>query len=150
MSGKILRLPIILLLAFEFLLGCTTSGESPEIDLTFDGEKCTARGPDFIDVGDLIVDLDKQADGVVVVYLYRLDQGKTWSDLVDHYGPAGTFALPPEWVKGMSGRDVGGDKYDRQYDLDPGIYGIVCMFMGPETNGTSAATSVEVRQASGY
>ena len=148
MNGKILEAPIMLLLVSGFVLGCTSSRESRKIDLTFDGEKCTARGPEFIEVGDLVVDLDKQADGVVVVYLYRLDQGKTWSDLVAHYGPAGAFALPPEWVKGMSGRDVGGDKYDRQYNLDPGMYGIVCLFMGRDTNGTWPATSIEVKQAS--
>lgn len=148
MSGKILRAPIIPLMACGFLLGCTAGGESREIDLTFDGENCTARGPNIIEAGDLVVDLDKQTEGVVVVYLYRLNQGKSWPDLVSHYGPGGTFALPPDWVKGMSGRDVGGDKYDRRYSLDPGTYGIVCMFMGPDSNGTWAATSIEVRQAS--
>jgi len=148
MGGKILGTPIALLLACGFLLGCTPSDELREIDLTFDGEDCTASGPNMIEAGNLVVDLDKQTDGVVVVFLYRLDQGKSWSDLLDHYGPAGTFALPPDWVKGMSGRDVGGDKYDRQYNLDPGMYGIVCLFMGRDTNGTWPATSIEVKQAS--
>ena len=148
MGSKIIGTLIALLLACGLLLGCTPSDENRKIDLTFDGEDCAASGPNMIEAGNLVVDLDKQIDGVVVVFLYRLDQGKSWSDLLDHYGPVGTFALPPDWVKGMSGRDVGGDKYDRQYNLDPGTYGIVCFFMGPDTNGTWPATSIEVKQAS--
>ena len=147
MSGRILRAPVFLILVSHMVDGCASNAVNRKIDLTFDGETCTARGPNAIEAGELVVDLDIQTDGVVVVYLYRLIQGKTWPDLVSHYGQAGTFSLPPEWVKGMSGRDVGGDKYDRRYSLDPGTYGIVCMFMGPESNGTWAATSIEVRPA---
>jgi hypothetical protein len=49
----------------------------------------------------------------------------------------------------MSGHDVGGGKYERQYSLEPGTYGTACLFMGPDTNGTWAAAAIEVRQASG-
>lgn len=140
-----LRVSVSILLGWGLLLGCTVSSESREIDITFDGENCEARGPDLLSAGDLIIDLDKQTEGVVIIDVYRLDKGKTWSDMVSHFGPPNSFALRPEWVSGVSGRDVHGDKYDRKYTLEPGTYGIVCMYMGSDTIGTWPAASIEVR-----
>lgn len=140
-----LRALLFLILGCSLLLGCTASSESREIEITFDGENCEARGPDLLSAGDLIVDLDKQTEGVVIIDVYRLDEGKTWSDMVSHFGLSSTFALPPEWVSGVSGRDVQGDKYDRKYTLEPGTYGIICLYMGSDTNGTWPAAPIEVR-----
>ena len=140
-----LKAPLVTMLVCGLLLACTVSSENPEIDIAFDGEHCQASGPEVINAGSLIVDLDNQTEGVVIIYVYRLDESKTWSDMVSHYGVPGSFVLRPEWVRGMSGRDVRGDKYDREYALEPGIYGIVCLYRGSDTNGTWAATSIEVR-----
>ena len=137
--------PLVAMLGCALLLACTVSSEIPEIDITFDGELCQASGPEVISAGRLIVDLENQSEGVVIIYVYRLDESKTWSDMVSHYGAPGSFVLRPEWVKGMSGRDVRGDQYDREYTLEPGTYGVVCLYMGSESNGTWAATSIEVR-----
>ncbi len=136
--------PIVAMLGCALLLACTVSSENPEIDITFDGEHCQASGAEVISVGSLIVNLENQTKGVVIIDVYRLDEGKTWLDMVSHYGAPGSFVLRPEWVKGMSGRDVRGDQYDREYTLEPGIYGIVCLYRGSESNGTWAATSIEV------
>ncbi|MFQ5943245.1 MAG: hypothetical protein ACE5JF_06805 [Anaerolineales bacterium] len=92
----------------------------------------------------MVVDLENQAEGYVIVDLYRLEQGKTWPDLLSHFSPPGAFTHKPEWVIGMSGRDVRGDKYDRQYVLEPGIYGVVCVYMDLDTNGTWPAASIDV------
>jgi hypothetical protein len=148
MRGVILRAPYAVLVVCGLLIGCTPQGENHEINVTFDGDSCRARGPEIFDAGKLMVDLEKQAEGVVVVDLYRIDEGKTWPDLVSHYGPAGTFSLPPDWVTGVSGRDVRGDLYDRLYSLEPGNYGIVCIYMGSDTNGTWPAALIEVRSGS--
>ncbi len=140
-----LKVPLLAILGCGLLLACTVSSENPEIDITCDGELCQASGPEVISAGRLIVDLENQSEGVVIIDVYRLDESKTWSDMVSHYGAPGSFVLRPEWVRGMSGRDVRGDKYDREYALEPGIYGIVCLYRGSESNGTWAATSIEVR-----
>ena len=138
------KVPLVAMLGCGLLLACTVSSENPEIDITFDGEHCQASGAEVISGGRLIVDLENQSEGVVIIDVYRLDESKTWSDMVSHYGAPGSFVLRPEWVKGMSGRDVRGDQYDREYTLEPGIYGIVCLYRGSESNGTWAATSIEV------
>ena len=142
-----LKIPFVPILGCGLLLACTVSSENPEIDITFDGEHCETSGPAVISAGSLIVDLETQTKGVVIIDVYRLDEGKTWSDMVSHYGAPGSFAIRPEWAKGMSGRDIRGDKYDREYTLEPGTYGVVCLYMGSESNGTWAATSIEVRSS---
>jgi hypothetical protein len=139
-----LRNSVPILLSWAFLLGCATSGESRTIDITFDGENCLARGPEVLEAGELTVDLEKKTKGVVIIDVYRLDEGKTWSDMVSHFGPSGTFALRPEWVSAISGRDVHGDLYDRKYILEPGNYGIVCVYMGSDTNSTWPAAPIEI------
>ena len=140
-----LKVALVVTLGCGLVLACTVTGESREIDITFDGKNCETSGPDVINAGNLVIDLENQTEGVVIVDVYRLDEGKTWSDMMSHFGEPGTFVLRPELVMGMSGRDVHGDQYDREYTLEPGIYGVVCVHMGSETNGTWAATSIEVR-----
>jgi hypothetical protein len=139
-----LRATVPFVLGWGLLLGCTAGSEDRTIDVVFDGETCQARGPEILEAGELTVNLEKRSEGVIIIDVYRLDEGKTWSDTVSHFGPSGSFALPPKWAYAVSGRDVRGDLYDRRYELEPGNYGIVCLYMGIDANSTWPAASIEI------
>lgn len=145
MCGKSLMKLLLLVLISTLLFACSENNRT--VVVTFDGESCSARGPRVMSAGPLLVDLDKRAEGVVVVDLYLMDRGKTWPELVSYYESGGSFSLPPSWVKGISGRDVGGDLHDREYNLKAGDYGIVCLYMGLNDNATWPASGIEVRGA---
>jgi len=133
-----------LLLAGLMLGGCGLRNQSREINLVFDGKRCKASGPQVVEPGNMIIDLENRTDGLVLVDVYRLNAGKTWQDMLGHFGVPGDFELRPEWAHGVSASMVRGNPNAREYLLMPGTYGVVCLFMGGGTNGIWPATQVAV------
>jgi len=93
--------------------------------LTFDGETCHYEGPKVVTEGDLAVTLINNTDLDATWWIHRLDEGKTWQDMLDYIGLPGSDVHPPPWASGgIITAPVSDNPNARVYTLKRGLYAI--------------------------
>jgi hypothetical protein len=103
------------------------------IEIRFDEKSCTHIGPEIVQPGPITFIFHNQSSKWAGFGSGKIDEGKTWADVLDHYGPPGSEVIgPPPWsttlVTAMT-KPVG--SIMRQATFDTGIYFSVCYLRGP-------------------
>lgn len=97
-----------------------------ELTVTFEPESCIYEGPPAIAAGEFTLTFDNATDSNVGIRLYRLEEGKTWADFLDHYSEGKTTTSFPPWASVVSHRPVISDPRQMIFDLEPGLYAMDC------------------------
>ena len=119
--------------------------EVEELTVTFERDKCTYDGPKVIRQGEVTIIFNNLTDADAGVAVRKIENGKTWQDLVDHFSEKNIGVAPPKWTTVVSHRPVIGDYRAQIFDLEPGLYAISC---GETLQGSWAiwlASPLEVR-----
>ena len=131
----------IIILTMLILVGCTPGEADKDIVITFDGEGCTYDGPSVASEGNRIITLKNNSEREVLLDMTRIDEGKTWQDVLDHFGEVESW---PPW---LSYGIVTGYSPDNpevwEYTLTEGMYSIICWSSSP--SGVWPAAPLEVR-----
>jgi hypothetical protein len=133
---------------FILIAGCTSSTKSQEIVLTFDGETCKYDGPSVVTEGEVTIILNNETEYELDLWAARLDEGRTWQEMLDYIGPPGSSVELPSWSDGtMIAADVPGNPNATVYQLREGLYGISCCTCGEikGPRGVWPGASLEVR-----
>ncbi len=130
---SISNLVIILLLIATMLMSSCSAAEGnvepvdvDELTVYFEPENCRYDGPEAITPGEITLTFDNTTDANVLLRVYRLEEGKTWDDFVDHYREGKTGVTFPSWASIVS---HGSDLSDLRlmiFDLEPGSYAMAC------------------------
>ena len=125
-----LDLQMIVLFLFGSLLlaACDQIGQEIAVSaVTFDGEGCSYDGPEVIGEGQSFIDLnDLTSDPLVHLHVVRLDEGKTWQDLLDYMGESLPFPGAPPWTREIFSRGAPDDSKAAEYVFEPGLHAILC------------------------
>ena len=143
---------VILILVFGWatvlLTGCESLGKPPEITLTFDGKSCVYDGPASIKEGEVTVTLENKSEYELSLWAFKIEDGKTWQEVLDYIGPPGSPVEPPDWSDSMLARDVPDKPNATLYTLKVGLYAICCCtceeILGPR--GVWPGASLEVKK----
>jgi hypothetical protein len=130
------------------LTSCSSSNNTPNIVLTFDGNTCQYDGPIVVTEGDVNIILKNKTNYQLSLWATRLDEGKTWQDVVDYIGTPGTSHELPAWSNGtMIARSVPNNPQATTYTLNEGLYAICCCtcyeYPGPKGVWPGAALEVQ-------
>ena len=107
----------------------TAASTSEVRQLTFTGSDCLYEGPEEVTAGVVAVELVNDSDGLVNVFVGRLDEGKTVQDLMDVFGPEPrTGALEP-FVSDTGGQSPAkaGETIRWESSLEAGVYVTSCV-----------------------
>jgi len=115
----------IFILTMLILVGCTPAETDKDIVITFDGEECTYAGPSFAHEGKQIITLKNNSEMEVHLDVTRLDEGKTWQDVLDHFSEPGS-ELRPAWLSSGVTDSLPDNPEAREYTLTEGLHSIVC------------------------
>jgi len=80
-----------LILFSNLLIGCSAKRKDRVIDLIFDGITCQSSGPEIVDSGKTIIKFNNLSDGYFLLDVLRLNEGKSWQDILDYFGDSGAF-----------------------------------------------------------
>lgn len=80
--------------------------------------------------------MNNLSDSPVFVDLARLDDDKTWQDMLDYIGEPGSYKQRPGWITKENRRPVISHPRAAIFSPDPGYYVIVCY----QTTATGLAT----------
>lgn len=146
--GRTAARMLVLGAVFTLLTGCASSAESREIVLTFDGKTCQVDGPKVVTEGDMTVILNNQSEYDLSLWAGRLDEGRTWQEMLDYIGPPGSHKELPAWASGsMMAAKVPDNPNATAYTLREGLYAINCCTCGETTGprGVWPGAALEVR-----
>jgi hypothetical protein len=148
----IFNLVIILLLIAPLLISsCSARNESvdpvdvDEITVYFEPENCRYDGPTLITQGEVTIIFDNLTDADVGFRVYKLEDGKTWQDFVDHYREGKTGVSFPTWASIESHKPVISDPRLMIFNLEPGLYAMACGEMLQGTWANWLASPLEVK-----
>ena len=119
--------------------------EVEELTVTFERDHCIYDGPKVIRQGEVTIIFNNLTDADAGVSVGKIENGKTWQDLVDHFSEKNIGVAPPKWTTVVSHRPVIGDYRAQIFNLEPGLYAISC---GETLQGSWAiwlASPLEVR-----
>lgn len=118
-------------------------------EVTFDGENCSFDGPGVIREGKVIIVLNNLSETPVQLEIMKLDEGKTWQDVLDLFNEPGvSFGRPREWSTITRSTFVVDDPTAREYTFDPGLHAINCLQILETRIGIWTGAPLEVRAAS--
>ena len=146
-----------LLLGSMLMFGCAPKEEVPieevptldKAEVTFDGENCSFDGPGIIREGKVIIVLNNLTETPVHLEIIKLDEGKTWQDVLDLFNEPGvSFGRPREWSTITKNIVVIDDPTAREYIFDPGLHAISCLQVLETRIGIWTGAPLEVRAAS--
>lgn len=140
-SGKVASWSIMLVTILA-LVSCAPADTDREIVVTFDGQECHYEGPSVVNEGDRIITLNNIAEHDVNLTVTRIDEGKTWQDVLDNL-EAFTIGTPPTWTTFVRSEVISDTPVARKYALTEGIYAILCWSTSPL--GGWPAASLEVK-----
>ncbi len=100
--------------------------EVHELTVAFERDHCIYDGPKVIRQGEVTIILNNLTDATVDVVLGKLENGKTWQDLVDFFSEKNQGVGFPEWHSVVSHRPVISDYRAKIFNLEPGSYAITC------------------------
>lgn len=147
-------------LALACLPGCSTVEKNPEVEpaptsetrevtLKFDAKTCEYEGPEIIREGDLTISLLNESDYDASIWIVRIDDGKTWQDMLDYIGTPGSNVHPPPWSSGSIMTTTSPNHLNaRIYTLKQGLYAICCCTCGEATGprGVWPGAPLEVKE----
>ncbi len=139
---SIVNLPLVVALAAIWVVGCSAKADVEAIEVTedlivtFDGSSCTYDGPQVIREGEITMITDNLSDSPVGLDLAKLDDDKTWQDMLDYIGEPGSHKQRPYFITKENRRVVISDPRAAIFTPDPGFYVIVCY----QTTDTGLAT----------
>ena len=131
------------------LVGCSSENDvqpvlvTEDLVLTFDGESCQYDGPEVILEGEIVIVLNNLTEDSVFFEVQKLDEGKTWQDMLDYLGEPGSKAQagPPTWA-----HIIGIPNYAaKKITLVPATYGVICVQRLGNSFFVYTAFSLEVR-----
>jgi hypothetical protein len=130
------------------LFGCAP--EEPvqtidRVDITFDGQKCGYDGPVIIGEGTVVVALSNLSDRPTQLNVVKLDEGKTWQDMLDHQGEPGSYNSLPRWASRLSGSASVDEPDEREYTFEPGMHAVICLETLETRLGVWPGTALDVR-----
>lgn len=99
------------------------------LELTFDGERCTYKGPTDLKTGPVRLLIHNESEGVAAVNLMRHTGDETIQDMIDYLGEEPSINHAPDWVYSIPGvwRAVSaGEIHIWEGVLEPGIHTMVC------------------------
>jgi hypothetical protein len=145
-----IRSVLTLLLATVSLAGCGDSSTgAPEIIVN--GDDCSYEGSTELTAGTATVVLQLRNLGHSAVSVVRLEDGRPYGDLVEHYDTAPEPTPdPPPWATEIVRFELeqeGGeaDGASRETTLTEGSYGVICIdYWGFAADGRSAGPVAEV------
>ena len=128
----------------------TPTPEVPVVDLTFDGQSCQYEGPEVVHEGKLVIVVnDLTDDPAFHMHVFKIDEGKTWQDMLDYIGEPGTYVPPVPWASSVGiGALVEDNPNARRFTLTPGMHGIVCALHNGGPEGIWPAAPFEVSASS--
>ena len=97
-----------------------------ELTVTFEPENCIYDGPPAIQPGEFTLTFENTTDANANLRIYKLEEGKTWDDFVDHYSEGKTSVSFPSWASIVSHKPVISDHRLMIFDLEPGLYAMAC------------------------
>jgi len=119
--------------------------EVEELTVTFERDHCIYDGPKVIRQGEVTIILNNLTDANVGLAVRKIENGKTWQDLVDHFSEKNRGVAFPKWAPVVSSGPVMSDYRAKIFNLEPGLYAICC---AEELQGSWAfwlASPLEVR-----
>lgn len=131
----------IFILTMLVLVGCTQSETDKDIVITFDGEECTYDGPSVVDGGEQIITLKNNSGWEVNLDVSRIDEGKTWQDVLDHESGLES-GHRPAWLTSVVIGTSPDNPEAREYTLTEGLYSIVCWSSSPHVVWPAAPLEV--------
>jgi hypothetical protein len=136
--------------ALVALAGCASTTQSRSVVLTFDGQICHYEGPKVVTEGDVTITLVNNTKLDASLWMVRLDDGKTWQDMLDYIGPPGSHVEPPRWSSaGFIIAPVPDKPNAKVYSLKKGLIAIACCtcgeLSGPRGVWPGAALEVKAR-----
>ena len=120
-------LALILFMTLSISVGCQQGDIKQDILVTFDGEECIYDGPSVVAEGPRIMTLKNTTEYKSVLGVAKLDEGKTWQDLIDYVGkPGSSQSEYPPFLSDVINLTVQDNPDAREYQLEEGLYGIWC------------------------
>lgn len=101
---------------------------SGEFKVIFDGGECSVTGPAEIPAGSRVFRFTNESGKSASLYLCRLDQGRTWEDVVDYIGEPGSPVPEAAWCRSILQRRVSvpEDPDAWVFPFEAGAYAVVC------------------------
>ena len=127
-----IRTPLLLGFIAIIFAACGGSEETvevvnvDEITVIFEAENCSYDGPTVIREGELSVFFNNLTDSTVGVRIYKLDDGKTWQDFLDHYSEKNVSISFPSWASIQSHKPDLEDFRVMYFNLEPGTFAMSC------------------------
>jgi hypothetical protein len=119
---------VFFLVALLLVTACVSTAVDQPIQVTFDGQSCQYSGPEFVEEGNVVIELKNLSESYVELEIARIEEGKTWQDLLDYIGePGNTGTSLPTWVSHVYIRVVPDNPDAREYAFKPGLHSIVCL-----------------------
>lgn len=151
---------ILFWLTLACLRGCSTVKKIPEVKptptseirevtLKFDAKTCQYEGPDFSTEGDLTITLLNESEYEASIWIVRIDDGRTWQDMLNYIGAPGSNVHPPPWSSGsIMTTTIANNLNARIYSLKQGLYAICCCTCGEVTGprGVWPGAPLEVKE----
>jgi hypothetical protein len=149
------RSPLVFFLfitvAFFFIAGCSPEEEVEAVEgtedliFTYDGKTCEFDGPKVILEGEITLILDNLTDFPVFVDPAKLDDDKTWQDMLNYIGEPGSYKQRPGWITKEPRKPVISDPRAAIFSPDPGEF-VLVLYQTTDT-GLAAfpCSSFEVR-----
>lgn len=148
---SIAHISLVVVLAALWIGGCSAKAEVEAVEVTedlivtFDGSSCTYDGPQVIREGEITMIMDNLTDTPVGLDLAKLDDGKTWQDMLDYIGEPGSHKQRPYFITKENRSPVISDFRASIFTPDPGFYVIVCYQTTATGLGTYPGSPLEVR-----
>jgi hypothetical protein len=147
---SIVNIISVVALAAVWVVGCSAKADVEAIEVTedlivtFDGSSCNYDGPQVIREGEITIIMDNLSDSPVFADLAKLDDDKTWQDMLDYIGEPGSNKHRPYFIKKENRRPVISDDRAAIFNPDPGFYVIVCYQTTATGLGTYPGSPLEV------
>ena len=141
-----IRLIIFFLLGSLVVVGCAPQEDAQYIDrieVIFDGESCIYDGPKVIFEGEVVVTINNTSEPSAVLEVHQITEGKTWEDVIEYYQEQSIGR--PLWLTFVENSPILSEPNAVKFSFEPGLYAILCMYIGETSAGIETGTYLEVR-----
>ena len=149
------RTPIIVFLFIAITCivssGCTPEEEVEAVEVTedlvfvFDSKACEYDGPKVVLEGEITTILENLTDFPAFIDLAKLDDDKTWEDMLNYIGEPGSYKQRPIWITKETRKPIISDFRAAIFNPDPGNYVLVLYQTTDTALATFPCSSFEVR-----
>ncbi len=142
---------LFIAVACVFTSGCSPEEEVEAVEVTedliftFDGKTCEYDGPKVVVEGEITLILENLSDLPAFVDLAKLDDDKTWEDMLNYIGEPGSYKQRTIWITKETRKPVLSDPRAAIFSPDPGNY-VLVLYQTTDTGlATFPCSSFEVR-----